>query len=95
MQAATLGAASLGSFLAVQWPFANFLMSPASRNWFFATGSFAYFMPPSSPLVRNIWWPTEQTPAQFAVRMGIALAAGIVMTRIGMSWGEWMRRVRR
>ena len=36
-QAVTLGAAFLGSFFAVQWPFADFLMSPASRNWIFAT----------------------------------------------------------
>src|SRR5579863_3656823 len=28
------GVAFLAAFLAVQWPFADFLMSPASRNWF-------------------------------------------------------------
>ena len=27
-------------FAAVQWPFANFLMSPAARNWFFGTQVF-------------------------------------------------------
>src|ERR1700728_2711129 len=41
-QASVLGAAFLVSFFAVQWPFANFLMSPASRNWIFATGDFPY-----------------------------------------------------
>ena len=94
-QAATLGAAALASFIAVQWPFANFLMSPASRNWFFATGNFPYFVPPSSPWVRNVFVPTEQSPALFALRMAIALVAAVVMTRIGMGWGEWMRRIRR
>jgi hypothetical protein len=29
------------------------------------------------------------------VRMLLALAAGILMTRVGLSWGEWMRRIRR
>ncbi len=94
-QAAILGAASLISFLAVQWPFANFLMSPASRNWFFATNNAPYFMPPSSHWARYAWLPTESTPTQFAVVMFMALAAAILMTRLGLSWGDWMRRLRR
>ena len=80
-QAAILGMASLASFLAVQWPFADFLMSPASRNWFFATNNMPYFVPPTSHWARNAWFPTEFTPLQFALRMLLALAAGILMTR--------------
>jgi hypothetical protein len=94
-QAAILGATSLASFLAVQWPFARFLMSPASRNWFFATNNLPYFMPPTSHWAQNAWLPTETTPIQFALRMLLALAVGILMTRIGLSWGDWMRRIRR
>ena len=94
-QAAILGAASLASFMAVQWPFANFLMSPASRNWFFATNNFPYFVPPATPWGSYAWLPTESTALQFAVRMVLALAAGILMTRVGLSWGDWMRRIRR
>jgi len=94
-QAAILGAASLASFLAVQWPFANFLVSPASRNWFFATDNLPYFVPPASHWARNAWLPTESSPTQFALRMLLALAAGILMTRLGFSWGNWMRRLRR
>jgi len=94
-QAAILGATSLASFLAVQWPFARFLMSPASRNWFFATNNLPYFMPPTSHWAQNAWLPTETTPMQFALRMLLALAAGILMTRVGLSWGDWMRRIRR
>jgi hypothetical protein len=29
------------------------------------------------------------------MRMALALAVSIVMTGIGLSWGEWMKRVRR
>ena len=82
-------------FLAVQWPFANFLVSPASRNWFFATNNLPYFVPPASHWARNAWLSTESSQTQFAIRMLLALAAGILMTRLGLSWGNWMRRIRR
>jgi hypothetical protein len=94
-QAATLGAAFLASFMAVQWPFADFLMSPASRNWVFATQEFPYFAPPTWASVRNVFLPTEHTSAAFWLRMTLALAVAAVTTRIGLSWGEWMNRVRR
>jgi hypothetical protein len=94
-QAAALGAAFLASFFAVQWPFADFLMSPASRNWIFATNQYPYFVPLTSPWVRSIYVPTEPTLGQFWARMAMALAVAVVTTRIGLSWGEWMNRVRR
>jgi len=94
-QAAALGASFLASFLAVQWPFADFLMSPASRNWIFATNNFPYFVRPRSPWVLNFFVPTEPSVAAFLMRMGIALLAAIIMTEIGTRWGEWMRQVRR
>ena len=94
-QAATLGAAYLVSFVAVQWPFAEFLMSPASRNRIFQTTNYPYFVPPTSPWVRNLYIPTEHTPTQFWIRMLIALCVAILMVRIGIAWGEWMRRIRR
>ena len=34
-------------FVAVQWPFADFLMSPWARNWIFATNRMAYMVPPA------------------------------------------------
>ena len=95
VQAGALGGALLVSFIAVQWPFADFLMSPASRNWVFATNDFPYFVRPRSPWVLNIFVPTEPTVAAFWIRMGIALLVAIVMTEIGSRWGEWMGRIRR
>jgi hypothetical protein len=94
-QAVILGAACLVSFIAVQWPFADFLMSPASRNRFFATNAFPYFIPPTSPWVRNVYLPTEHTSGDFWMRMALALAVAVATTHIGLSWGEWMKRVRR
>jgi hypothetical protein len=94
-QAGTLGAAFLSSFIAVQWPFADFLMSPASRNWIFATNNFPYFVRPGTPWVLNYFVPTEPTAAAFWIRMGIALLAAVVMTELGTRWGEWMGKIRR
>jgi hypothetical protein len=94
-QAGVLGAAFLASFIAVQWPFADFLMSPASRNWIFATADIPYFVGPRSPWVRNVFIRTEPTVTAFWIRMGIALVVAAVMTGIGTRWGEWMRKIRR
>jgi hypothetical protein len=94
-QASVLGVAFLASFFAVQWPFADFLMSPASRNWIFATADIPYFVGPRSPWARNVFVPTDANAAAFWARMGIAVAAAIVMTAIGTRWGEWMRHIRR
>jgi len=94
-QAAALGAAYLASFLAVQWPFADFLMSPASRNWIFATSDVPYFAGPRSPWMRNVFIHTEPTVTSFWIHMGVAVVAAVVMTEIGTRWGEWMRQIRR
>ena len=63
-QALVSGAAFLAVFAAVQWPFANFLMSPGARNWFFGTHYFGYYMPPNSMLRRYLFAPVE-SGAQF------------------------------
>jgi hypothetical protein len=94
-QGVVLGAAFLASFFAVQWPFADFLMSPASRNWVFVTENYAYFIPLTSAWVRNVYVATEATVTAFWVKMTIALAVAVLTTRIGLSWGEWMSRLRR
>lgn len=94
-QDAVLGTAFLASFVAVQWPLADFLMSAASRNWIFATNNFPYFIPPRSALVRNVFIPTESSATAFWIKMGIAVVSAIIMTDIGFRWGEWMRRIRR
>ena len=93
-QALASGALFLAVFLAVQWNFADFLLSPASRNWIFGTGYHAYYETPNWFTRRNVFMPSE--PAALFVReLAVALAAAILTTRIGLAWGSWMRRVRR
>jgi hypothetical protein len=90
-----VGPAFVLSFLAVQWPFANFLMSPASRNWIFGTAYFAYMDPAGSLYDPYKFAVTEKTPVAFLLVMVMALIASIVTTRLGLAWGNWVRRVRR
>jgi hypothetical protein len=94
-QAAVLGAVFLAAFLAVQWPFADFLISPASANRFFGTKYFAYFASPNGFDVRHLFFPLERTAAQFWLIMAEALLLSILSARLGMAWGDWVRKIRR
>ena len=95
LQAFVLGAVFLAVMLAAQWPFGTFLMSPASRNWFFGTAELSYFWPPESRMVRHVFYPYEPTRSAFALGIGIALACAILSSRLGLGWAKWMREVRR
>jgi len=89
------GAVFLGVFLAVQWPFADFLQSPASRNWVFGTQYFPFFVPLTDEWVRKVFSQVESGAAQFWSRMGLALTIAMLSARAGLSLGDWMGRLRR
>lgn len=95
IKAVCVGPAFLLSFLAVQWPFANFLMSPASRNWVFGSAYFAYSDPAGFLYDPYKFRVAEKTLGEFLLTMAIALVVSIVTTRLGLAWGNWMRCVRR
>jgi hypothetical protein len=86
------GALFLGVFVAVQWPFANFLMSDGARNAFFGAHYFGYYTHPQSYLFRRIFLPME---SDFWYRMPIALLFATLSMRLGFGWGDWMRKIRR
>jgi hypothetical protein len=88
------GAIFLAAFAAAQWPFADFLMSPWSRNWFFGTKYFGYYATPDSYHVRNLFVGTE-TGAALWKECAWALVTAIITTRLGLAAGSWMRRIRR
>jgi len=94
-RSAAFGAVFLGTFAAVQWPFANFLQSPASRNWFFATQYFPFFVPSDDTWVRHMFDQVESGASEFWLRMALTLGIAILSSRAGLSLGGWMRRVRR
>jgi hypothetical protein len=79
---------------AVEWPFANFLMSDASKNRFFGTIYFDYNSRPMSFDRMRQWLQPDQGFALFA---GLARAAvyASISTWIGVQFGRWMRGVQR
>ncbi len=91
-----LGSAFLLVFLLVQWPFGGFLQtSPFARNAFFLSYSWAYANSPDWEYryAFSPWF--AQTWVQFGQGFGIALLCAIASARVGLVWGNWMRRVQR
>lgn len=84
----------VASLVAVQYPFASFLMTPAARNSFFGTTYLPYAAQSTSFLARNIFYVFE-TPAQFWSGLAWAVAAGSLAVRFGLSRGRWMSQVQR
>lgn len=89
------GAAFLAANLAANWPFAYFMMTPYARNRIFAMNEFGYNMPPSDYHLAWTLQAYEKTRVEFWMGMLIALVATIISARVGMLWGDWMRRIRR
>jgi hypothetical protein len=82
------------SFFAVQWPFADFLMSKASQNRFFATGDLDYGTPSWSPVaLRHFVDP--QHGAVLWTGLALAMVYAAVSVWLGLMLGEWMRKIQR
>lgn len=88
------GALFLVVFVAVQWPFADFLMSPAARNWFFGTKYFGYNTSPLSRYAQFKFFSTEPSPL-FWREMALAFALSVFLTRMGFFAGDRIRRGQR
>jgi hypothetical protein len=95
LQAVALGAAFLVSFIAVQWPFADFLISPYARNWIFGASYFPYQANYDAAHPPYAFWRFEAGPERFWLGMFTALLGAIISTRLGLAWGKWMKQVRR
>lgn len=93
LQAAALGMVFLAVHAATQWPFANFLVSDAARNWFFNTDNIPYMMPPD--WLRPMRQFAEESATQTARAFGVAALLAVLSARTGLAWGNWLRSVRR
>lgn len=87
-----LGVAFLATFFVTQWFFAEFLLGPHARNYFFGVDQWDY----SSRLGpwRYHFWRADTNPVTPAA-LAIAAVIAIVSARIGLWWGNWMARLRR
>jgi hypothetical protein len=85
----------IAAFVAAQWPFADFLISPAARNPIFGASYFGFF--DAANLLYNPYHFAylDKTWAAFREGMMIALLMSIIFCSIGMALGNWMRTVRR
>ena len=79
------------TFLAVQWPFAEFLVSPWARNDLFGSHRMDYGVPPE---IQERFYQLNP-PDDLAAGLPIAIAIGFVSARLGLWCGNWMSRVRR
>ena len=89
--AAALALAFVVTFVAVQWPAADFLVSPWARNDFFGSHRMDYGVPPE---IQARWYQINP-PDNLAVGLPIAMAIGFVSARLALWWGNWMSRVQR
>jgi hypothetical protein len=80
--------------VAVEWPFGDFLQSPAARNAVFGSMYQSYFQSPQS-LGSTYRFVPPVTAPEFRLGMEMALGFSIVSMWIGMGTGDWLRRVRR
>ena len=80
--AATAAAFAL-VFAAVQWPFAEFLMTPWARNWFFATHHMNYMLPTD---IQATWYqlkPAENILADSPVFLALAFGSRLFVAPVG------------
>jgi len=79
-------------FIAVQWPFANVLM--ASRgHWFFGTSKW-YFGSDPNWEYRYAFPPWKlNSLMEWVIGIPIALVIATLAARIGISWGNWLKRI--
>jgi hypothetical protein len=93
-QALILGSLFFVVLVAAQWPFADFLQSPAARNAFFGSAYLDYNQSPQSYAATYRFVPPESASG-FRIGMLIALGCSVISMWIGIGAGDWLRRVRR
>jgi hypothetical protein len=92
--AAILSVVFLALFMAAQWPFASFLMTPAARNAFFNADNFVYWSSPAGVDWNRHWQPPGGDPS-LGAQLAFALLLGAVSSYVGLWFGAWMTKVRR
>jgi hypothetical protein len=90
--APVIAAVFLALFMAVQWPFASFLMTEHARNWFFNADNFVFWMTPANVEASRTF---RVEHGNWAWLLAKAWLGGTASAYIGLWFGTWMSRVRR
>jgi hypothetical protein len=80
--------------VAVEWPFADFLMTKAAENRFFGTGYFQYNMPSTSADVMRRFVEPESGGALWS-GLALAMLFAFLSAWLGIRMGRWMRGIQR
>lgn len=91
--AAALGVSFVGLMLAAHWWWAEFMLSPAARNFVFNPDLWDYNIKPGS--WRYEFWGAETNVADFGRGIAIAVLTAVVTSRLGLWIGSGMARVQR
>jgi hypothetical protein len=94
--AVVCGVLFVGAFVAVQWPFATFLVTnPLAKGFVFNADNFVYWMSP----VYEATTRQFPTPRPGATPISVELAKAVVFATlssfVGLRWGTWMTKVQR
>jgi hypothetical protein len=95
LMALVVGPLFLIVFVAAQWPFASFMMSPGARNAIFGAHYFAFSTLPTSYSATYRFYPVEPTAAAFWTVMGMAFVIAPLSARAGLGIGQWLQRIKR
>jgi hypothetical protein len=92
--AAVSGPAFVLSLVAAEWPFADFLMTRAAANRFFATTMHDYGTPSWAASVTRHFVAPEYGWT-LSSGLGIAMVCAVVSVWLGLMLGDWMRKIQR
>lgn len=87
------------TMLAVHWPWAEFMLSPAADSYVFGDNRWTYMDPPAD--WQTEFWVFDAGPggawsaARFGRGLAIATVTAFLTGRVGIAFGRWMRQLRR
>jgi len=94
-QAALAGAVFLAALIAVQWSFADILITPFARGRLFGQGYLPYFFPPSRYYLIFEFRKSDPTRTALLARLSLAGISAILSSRIGIVIADALKRLRR
>jgi hypothetical protein len=79
----------------IHYPWGNFIHeSPLARNWFWGSHNWS-FQNDTNATYRFKYYSEGQGIADWIKGLSIAIFISILSTRLGLTWGNWMKKVQR